>query len=231
MEFTTRLGLHSQTTRLQGKSVATTPGSHGPNTLTGRGPDQGDIDARTSLLADFPNTTVRRPHGRRFGAGLFPLHSPLLRESLLVSFPPLIDMLKFSGCSRLISGRSEMLHKATEHFRTLGRDTRRPVPLGGSCERARRRTELEIEHRVAVRGSMRRNESRTRGPSLVRPVCTWSRTGTAQREAARPCELNAQARAVAIDVKPTLRQAWSREDPGPQYAFKMSMFNESCNSH
>ena len=109
MEFTTRLGLHSQTTRLQGKSVATTPGSHGPNTLTGRGPDQGDIDARTSPLADFPNTTVRRPHGRRFGAGLFPLHSPLLRESLLVSFPPLIDMLKFSGCSRLISGRSETL--------------------------------------------------------------------------------------------------------------------------
>ena len=32
-----------------------------------------------------------------FGAGLFPFHSPLLRESLLVSFPPLNDMLKFSG--------------------------------------------------------------------------------------------------------------------------------------
>jgi hypothetical protein len=28
---------------------------------------------------------------------LLPLHSPLLRESLLVSFPPLINMLKFSG--------------------------------------------------------------------------------------------------------------------------------------
>ena len=28
---------------------------------------------------------------------LFPLHSPLLGESLLVSFPPLSDMLKFSG--------------------------------------------------------------------------------------------------------------------------------------
>ena len=28
---------------------------------------------------------------------LIPLHSQLLRESLLVSFPPLIDMLKFSG--------------------------------------------------------------------------------------------------------------------------------------
>lgn len=33
---------------------------------------------------------------------LFPLHSPLLGESLLVSFPPLIDMLKFSGYSYLI---------------------------------------------------------------------------------------------------------------------------------
>jgi hypothetical protein len=28
---------------------------------------------------------------------LLPLRSPLLRQSLLVSFPPLIDMLKFSG--------------------------------------------------------------------------------------------------------------------------------------
>ena len=35
--------------------------------------------------------------GRGFGAGLFPLRSPLLGESLLVSFPPLSDMLKFSG--------------------------------------------------------------------------------------------------------------------------------------
>ena len=32
-----------------------------------------------------------------FGFGLLPFRSPLLRESLLISFPPLIDMLKFSG--------------------------------------------------------------------------------------------------------------------------------------
>ena len=37
---------------------------------------------------------------------LFPLHSPLLRESLLVSFPPLSYMLKFSGSSCLISDPS-----------------------------------------------------------------------------------------------------------------------------
>jgi hypothetical protein len=35
---------------------------------------------------------------------LLPLHSPLLGQSLLVSFPPLIDMLKFSGYSYLIRG-------------------------------------------------------------------------------------------------------------------------------
>lgn len=39
---------------------------------------------------------------RDFKFELFPLHSPLLRESLLVSFPPLTDMLKFSGSSCLI---------------------------------------------------------------------------------------------------------------------------------
>jgi hypothetical protein len=32
-------------------------------------------------------------------------------------------------------------------------------------------------------------------------------------------------------VQPTLRQAWPRECPRPQCAFKMSMFNVSCNSH
>ena len=37
-----------------------------------------------------------------FQVELFPLHSPLLGESLLVSFPPLNNMLKFSGYSRFI---------------------------------------------------------------------------------------------------------------------------------
>ena len=48
---------------------------------------------------------VSRPQFADLSAGdwqpeLFPLRSPLLRESWLVSFPPLIDMLKFSGSSR-----------------------------------------------------------------------------------------------------------------------------------
>jgi hypothetical protein len=47
-----------------------------------------------------------RPRGTPdFKFELLPLHSPLLRQSPLVSFPPLIDMLKFSGYPRLIRGQ------------------------------------------------------------------------------------------------------------------------------
>ena len=58
-----------------------------------------DLDQANRLYA-----TRRYAETHRFSAGLFPVHSPLLRESLLVSFPPLTDMLKFSGWSRLSSG-------------------------------------------------------------------------------------------------------------------------------
>ena len=51
---------------------------------------------------------------------LLPLHSPLLGQSLLVSFPPLIDMLKFSGYPCLIRG--QLLR------RTVLAARRRPVP-------------------------------------------------------------------------------------------------------
>jgi len=55
-----------------------------------------------------PKATIRRSYvppplerglqgSSDFKLELFPFHSPLLRESSLVSFPPLIDMLKFSG--------------------------------------------------------------------------------------------------------------------------------------
>ena len=48
--------------------------------------------------------TTRRPRTPDFKFELLPLHSPLLGQSLLVSFPPLIDMLKFSGYPYLIRG-------------------------------------------------------------------------------------------------------------------------------
>uniref|UniRef100_A0A0R0GRB4 Senescence-associated protein n=1 Tax=Glycine max TaxID=3847 RepID=A0A0R0GRB4_SOYBN len=48
-------------------------------------------------LRTLLQTTIRTPRATDFHGGLFPVRSPLLRESLLVSFPPLIDMLKLSG--------------------------------------------------------------------------------------------------------------------------------------
>lgn len=46
-----------------------------------------------------------------FNFELLPVRSPLLRQSLLVSFPPLTDMLKFSGLSCLISGVDEEISR------------------------------------------------------------------------------------------------------------------------
>lgn len=48
---------------------------------------------------------MRTPKEPAFKFELLPLHSPLLRQSRLVSFPPLIDMLKFSGYPYLIRGQ------------------------------------------------------------------------------------------------------------------------------
>jgi len=53
-------------------------------------------------LLQITTRTLKEPD---FKFELLPLHSPLLRQSLLVSFPPLIDMLKFSGYPYLIRGQ------------------------------------------------------------------------------------------------------------------------------
>ena len=44
-----------------------------------------------------------KAEGPDFQAELIPVHSPLLRESCLVSYPPLTYMLKFSGFADLAS--------------------------------------------------------------------------------------------------------------------------------
>ena len=64
---------------------------------------------RTVRLSDYSQTHVpeKRNISPRAGwpgrlcDGLFPFRSPLLRESIFLSFPPLSDMLKFSGYSLL----------------------------------------------------------------------------------------------------------------------------------
>ena len=59
-----------------------------------------------------------KARGPNFHAELIPVHSPLLRESYLVSYPPLTYMLKFSGFAGLTSclgeARTECAHRTTQ---------------------------------------------------------------------------------------------------------------------
>lgn len=106
MKFTTHFELHSQTTRLVEGA------SHGLDrrSRTGFSPS---VTSCSKELRPAPRPkhplqiTTRAPRGSDFKFELLPLHSPLLRQSLLVSFPPLIDMLKFSGYPYLIRGQTK----------------------------------------------------------------------------------------------------------------------------
>ena len=72
----------------------------------GCGPSQGGLGQTVASRGGSPKHHIPRDRGgRRFGAGLCPFHSPLLRASRLFSFPPLINMLKFGGSPCLLSGR------------------------------------------------------------------------------------------------------------------------------
>ena len=96
---------------------------YGPDTRHGTRPRSEGHRRSPSAALGLPYVTFRRAQkARRFDAGQFPIHSPLLRESLLVSLPPLNNMLKFSGCSRLNSGRNR-------DYLSLGRRRRQPRPV------------------------------------------------------------------------------------------------------
>ena len=93
MEFTTHLELQSQTTRLvESRNRLRGRYTRGFHPLRRLIPRELLPPLRFDLASPDDNS-------EDFTSELVPLHSPLLRESLLVSFPPLSYMLKFSGYS------------------------------------------------------------------------------------------------------------------------------------
>ena len=99
MDITTQLALQSQATRL-------TERIPGGGVRTEQGYDLLRLAVSTTNYTRCPlrnssQTTIRHLKGADFHIELIPLHSPLLRESLLVSFPPLNNMFKFGGSSYL----------------------------------------------------------------------------------------------------------------------------------
>lgn len=130
MKFTTHLELHSQTTRL----VEGASHGHGHPSQTGFSPS---MTTRSRVLRRGPRPkhplqiTTRTPEGPDFKFELLPLHSPLLGQSLLVSFPPLIDMLKFSGYPYLIRGQPKRNIGDRE-----GRVASKPAGSTEACDKA-----------------------------------------------------------------------------------------------
>ncbi len=102
MPLTTHFGLQSRTARLVETATyaRATLTSYGIVTLSDT-PFQGDLcQLRVRGRLSKPQSAAPRHGGSKFE--LFPLHSPLLGESWLVSFPRLSNMLKFSRYSCLI---------------------------------------------------------------------------------------------------------------------------------
>jgi len=118
MVFTTNFGQHSQTIRLfktasnrimmnsTGFSPSTIPHPNGLG-FTFIHPESGFCNYNSHRLACL----------RDYKIELIPLHSPLLGESQLVSFPPLNNMLKFSGYSYLIWDQVANLRQLDNHGR------------------------------------------------------------------------------------------------------------------
>ena len=108
MEYTTHFVLQSQATRLSVPFAyrgATAP--YGAITLYGQ-------VSETELDTVPPGSGLRPQFLKEdLGIDLFPFQSPLLWESLLVSFPPLSNMFKFSGSPYLRSARGERRFTAT----------------------------------------------------------------------------------------------------------------------
>ena len=89
-----RAAFPNYSTRRRSFTEARRPTVRGSHPL--RRPVPGNSEG-TLPEASSSNYNSDPARGPDFKFELLPLHSPLLRQSLLVSFPPLIDMLKFSG--------------------------------------------------------------------------------------------------------------------------------------
>ncbi|OIW03237.1 hypothetical protein TanjilG_29985 [Lupinus angustifolius] len=86
-------------------------------------------------LRTLLQTTIRTPRATDSHGGLFPVRSPLLRESLLVSFPPLIDMLAVEDASPDYNSDTEGDQFSWWAFPSSLAVTKRPTDPHGSKSR------------------------------------------------------------------------------------------------
>ncbi len=173
------MGLHSQTTRLY---------EYGPSSRcfrfpgpTGLSPSLACRSKSTSgsqaVDRDSPplQTTIRPAvtiASREISdLGMFPLRSPLLRESLLVSLPPLIDMLKFSGWVSLdLRPQKKMSSQRAAITLLPEKSHNRPCRLlSADKARAKHVGDAPMEHMVHIRGVCRTTRSALTPSTFHRP--------------------------------------------------------------
>lgn len=181
------------------------------------------------------------PNDRGFGAGLFSVQSPLLGESLLFSFPPLSNMLKFSGCSRLNRSRNNKrtLHMQLHRQIVISYWTRRSVRARrtffgtvAACAQycpfgADRRARSSADGAAPACFSDRYRSSRGRAWAQQSDrrltLCLAPSSNSGRQSAARHIGI------VPNTFKTDLRSGVAtRIIPLPQCAFKMPMLNVSA---
>ena len=115
------------------------------------------------------NTTspVGRPYRVRFA--LFPFQSPLLGESLLVSFPPLTEMLHFSGFPLLTERHGLLARGRKSHSAILGSKATCAYPrLIAACHGLPRRPSQAIHQTAwACRVLLKSTRLATTGPMMA----------------------------------------------------------------
>ena len=166
---------------------------------------------------------------------LFPLHSQLLGESSLVSFPPLYS---YARVQRVVSSdpRSEKdpelpLHKpghlGAPRFRHFGARVRLSRRVTETKRPALSRVD-SVWLTVIGRPMQKRSVSVLVGGRL--PRARSPRDGMGKLARAREPPIAHDSRRANTVCRPSDRRG-SGSDPKPQCAFKVSMFNVSCNSH
>ena|SRR6185437_5263550 len=149
MKFTTHLGLQSQTTRLYERmSYAASSRSK-----TGLSPSMIPFSKGVIPRSHADNTSLdynsMPSRSTDFKLELFPLHSPLLGESLLVSFPPLNNMLKFSGWSHRCQGVTKVVCSYTICYNLPRKHANYPL-VGQSVQKCPKRSNLPSSSRYVL---------------------------------------------------------------------------------
>ena len=166
----------------------------------------------TCLGAAAGNYFYRLQFGGARGAAdlqheLFPLHSPLLRESWLVSFPPLSNMLKSSGSSYLIGGPKGIF------WGSFRRDTKKVITLHRDCLR---NTKLPRNRATYIVVSSLRAACRHRGSKAAHSPQLLTR---------RPGLSGGPAHEEASGVNRHSNKHAPRHIPEAQCAFKILMIH------